>query len=137
MSFMKRYRVAVCRGPDCRRNGADGVYAALRETLAARGLVADCDLYRGGCYGLCHVGANVVVREHDGKPRDPLSRADFQLLGIPGEYHYAGVRAYEAPKIIDSHVAKDEPVQEMLGKARAEGLRHADSSAAPPEPKND
>jgi (2Fe-2S) ferredoxin len=120
---MKRYRVAVCRGPDCRRNGADAVFVALKEVLEARGLSERCELYRGGCYGLCHVGANVVVREHDGKPRDPLSRADFQLLGIPGEQHYAGVRAYEAPHIVDSHIAKDEPVEEMLGKNRAGGLR--------------
>jgi (2Fe-2S) ferredoxin len=120
---MKRYRVAVCRGPDCRRNGADGVFAALKEMLAARGLAGQCELYRGGCYGLCHVGANVVIRENDGKPRDPLSRDDFQLLSVPGEYHYAGVRAFEAVRIVEDHIGKDEPVVEMLGKTRAGKLR--------------
>ncbi len=122
---MKRYRVAVCRGPDCRRNGSDAVFGALREALAARGLLDRCELYRGGCYGLCQVGANVVIRENDGRPRNPLSRDDFQLLGIRGEYHYAGVRAEEAARIADGHIAKDAPVSDMLGEARATGLRKA------------
>jgi (2Fe-2S) ferredoxin len=120
---MKRYRVAVCRGPDCRRNGADAVFTALRDAFAAAGLTGNCELYRGGCYGLCHVGANVVIREHDGKPRDPLSRDDFQLLGIAGEHHYAGVRPEEAIRIAESHISKDEPVAEMLGKSRASAMR--------------
>lgn len=124
---MKRYRVAVCRGPDCRRNGADDVFAALRRLLTERGVGGRCELYRGGCYGLCHVGANVVVRDSDGRPRNPLSKEDFQLLGIPGEVHYAGVKPEEAVCIVESHIEADAPVEDMLGARRAAGLRRSDT----------
>ena len=72
---MKRYRLAVCKGPDCTRGGSDAVFAKARELAPS-----SCEVYRGGCYGLCHLGPNVVLREDPGGKRDPFSREDFQLL---------------------------------------------------------
>ena len=67
--------MAVCKGPDCTRGGSDAVFAKAREVAPSH-----CEVYRGGCYGLCHLGPNVVLREDTGGKRDPFSREDFQLM---------------------------------------------------------
>src|SRR5690348_10332593 len=89
VSWMKRYRLSVCKGMDCKANGSDAVFAAAKEELGQRALVPRCEAYRGGCYGFCHMGPNVVIREDTGRKRDPLSPEDFQLMGWPGEVYYS------------------------------------------------
>ncbi len=114
---MKRYRLAVCKGPDCKRNGADAVFAAARAGVAARPeLSGRVEVYRGGCYGLCHLGANVVVREDTGRKRDPFSREDFQLMGWDGECHYGEMTAEKMERVVAEHLAKDAPVTELLSR---------------------
>lgn len=111
---MKKYRLAVCKGPDCKRNGADAVFGAAREEVAKRGLGACCEVYRGGCYGLCHLGANVVVREDTGRPRDLLSREDYRLMGWQGEVHYGAMSPEKVRRVIDEHIAQDRRVDELV-----------------------
>ena len=112
---MKRYRVSVCKGMDCKADGANELFAQARDELARRGLGARCELYRGGCYGLCHLGPNVVVREDTGRKRDPFSREDFQLMGWEGEAYYARMTAEKLQRIIAEHLAEDRPVTELYG----------------------
>jgi (2Fe-2S) ferredoxin len=109
-----KYRVSVCKGPDCRRNGADKVYYAAREKLFDLKLSERCDLYRGGCYGLCHLGPNVVVRPDDRK-RDPLSREDFQLMGWPGEAYYWQMNAEKVGRVVAEHVGGGGVASDLLG----------------------
>src|SRR5688572_4789812 len=101
------YRLAVCKGSDCRSGGADKVHAAARQALATAGLTGRCELYRGGCYGLCHLGPNVVVRLDAGRPRDPLSREDFQLMGWEGEVYYGAMDPEKVARVIAEHIAQD------------------------------
>jgi (2Fe-2S) ferredoxin len=112
---MKRYRTSVCKGPDCRRNGSDAVFRAAAEALRETGLAARCELYRGGCYGLCHLGANVVVREDRGERRDPLSREDFQLMGWEGETYYWRMTVEKVLQVVREHVGEDRPVAALVG----------------------
>ncbi len=117
---LKRYRMAVCKGPDCSRGGGPSVFTALKALLEAKNLGAKCELYRGGCYGLCHLGPNVVVREVvAGQKKDPFSREDFELTGKPGEVHYAGMRKEHADRVVDEHIGNDAPVTEFFGINRA------------------
>jgi (2Fe-2S) ferredoxin len=116
---MKRYRLAVCKGTDCRRNGSDGVFASARAELAARSLQLRCEVYRGGCYGLCEHGPNVVVREDSGRPRDPFSREDFQLMGTPGEVHYSGMTPEKMARVVEEHVGRGTPVETLRHAAQA------------------
>lgn len=117
---MKRYRMAVCKGPDCSRGGGPAVFAALKAALEARNLQSRCELYRGGCYGLCHLGPNVIVREAvEGQKRDPFSREDYELTGLPGEVHYAGMRKELAERLVAEHVGNDAPVLELTARHRA------------------
>src|SRR4051812_10546594 len=85
---MKKYRVSVCKGPDCRKGGAEKVLIALKARVAEQGLGAQCEIFRGGCYGQCHLGPNLVIREATSAPKDPFSRDDFQLIYRDGECHY-------------------------------------------------
>lgn len=111
---MKSYRLSVCKGPDCRKGGADEIFAACRERIAKAGMSSRCEVYRGGCYGLCHLGPNVVLRENRGVPRDPLSREDFQLMGWEGEFHYAPMSVAKIARIVEEHVGKDRVLEELL-----------------------
>jgi (2Fe-2S) ferredoxin len=111
---MTRYRVAVCRGADCRHRGADGVYRAAQAEVSRLGLAANCTLYRAGCYGLCEFGPNVVIRPDLGK-KDPFSREDFQLVGTPGETHYGAMNAEKVSRVLAEHVGNDQPVEEWRG----------------------
>ncbi|HME90999.1 MAG TPA: (2Fe-2S) ferredoxin domain-containing protein [Myxococcaceae bacterium] len=111
---MKSYRLSVCKGPDCRKGGADQIFAACRERLVEKGMTARCEVYRGGCYGLCHLGPNVVLREDRGVPRDPLSREDFQLMGWEGEFHYAAMNLVKIARMIDEHIGNGRVLEELL-----------------------
>ena len=112
---MKKYRLAVCKGPDCRRNGAEKLFQAAKEHVAQRQLQTRCELYRGGCYGLCHLGPNVVVREDTGRKRDPFSSEDFQLMGWEGEVYYWAMTPEKMARVIAEHIGNDAPVEELRG----------------------
>lgn len=112
---MPRYRISVCRGPDCRRNGAERVLTAAREAVEKEGLEAKCVLGRGGCYGLCHLGPNVVVREERDRPRDVFAQEDFQLMGWPDEVHYAEMTAEKIARVIQEHIGRDTAVEALRG----------------------
>ena len=107
---MKTYRLSVCKGPDCRQGGSDRVFAAAKEKLAALGLQARCETHRGGCYGLCDLGPNVIVREQTGRPRDPFSPEDFQLMGWEGEVHYPAMTPEKVERVVAEHIGEDRPV---------------------------
>ncbi|AKQ67392.1 ferredoxin-related protein [Myxococcus hansupus] len=112
---MKRYRLSVCKGSSCKAGGADAVYAEARDSLSGQGLVPRCELYRGGCYGFCHMGPNVVVREDTGRKRDPLSPEDYQLMGWDGEVYYSEMTPEKMRRVVSEHIAKDAPVKELFG----------------------
>lgn len=101
---MKRYRLAVCKGSDCRLNGSEAVFRAAREAVAKAGLQGQCEVYRGGCYGLCHLGPNVVVREDEGR-KDPLAGGDFKLTGQAGEAHYPAMTPEKVSRVVAEHIA--------------------------------
>ncbi len=111
---MKRYRLLVCKGPDCRDNGSDALFEKAQATVAANGLGVRCAVDRGGCFGLCHLGANVVVREQTAK-RDPFSSDDFQLTGAPDETYYWRMDGTKLERVILEHVGGQRPVSELKG----------------------
>lgn len=113
MSAEKKYRLAVCKGPDCRLGGANAVFAKFQEQVAQAGLAGRCEVYRGGCYGLCHLGPNVVVREHHSHPRDPLTREDYQLMGWEGEVHYGKMSIDRVERVVREHLTEGAPVPEF------------------------
>jgi (2Fe-2S) ferredoxin len=128
---MTKYRLAVCKGPDCRKGGSDLVFVAAKDALASSQLGPKCEAYRGGCYGLCHLGPNVVVREDSGKPKDFLSREDFQLMGWPGEVHYSAMTPEKMRVVVAQHIGQDAVVEEL----RNRDLELASAPGVQPSPR--
>ncbi len=112
---MKKYRLSVCKGADCKDNGSDAVFVEANAAVKAAGLGARCEVYRGGCYGLCHLGPNVVIREATSKPLDPFSSDDFQLTFVPGETYYWKMTSAKMALVIQEHIEGDRPVAALLG----------------------
>lgn len=107
---MKRYKLAVCKGPDCSDGGAQEVY---EKACKVKG--SNCTVSRGGCYGLCHLGPNVVVREDTGARKDPFSKEDFQLMGTPNETYYWHMTPETIVRVIELHVGKDQVQTDLVG----------------------
>jgi (2Fe-2S) ferredoxin len=102
--------MAVCKGPDCTKGGSDAVAAKARELAPAH-----CEVYRGGCYGLCHLGPNVVLREDRGGRRDPFSREDFQLMRTAHETFYWHMTPEKVTRVIERHVTLGERQADLVG----------------------
>ena len=117
----KRYRISVCRGPDCTLNGAEQVFAQAQRVLREPGLERRCELMRGGCYGLCHLGANVVVRELKPGPVDPLAGEDYQLTYEPGETYYWRMTPEGVTRVLREHALGGEVVEGLVGDPDADG----------------
>ena len=103
----------MCKGPDCRAGGSDEVFSALRRAVEGSPVAQTCSVSRGGCYGLCHLGPNVVVRRDEGRPRDPLSREDFQLMGWEGETHYGNMTPERVPRLVEEHLQRDQEIADF------------------------
>src|SRR5262249_10374359 len=114
---MKKYRLAVCKGPECRAGGADHLFSTLRQLLLQEGLATRCEAYRGGCYGLCHLGPNIVVREDRGAPGNPLAPENFQRMGWEGEHHYSEVTSEKLIRIVKEHIVADRPARDLVCEA--------------------
>lgn len=112
---MKKYRLSVCKGADCKDNGSDPVFKQANASVKAAGLQGQCEVYRGGCYGLCHLGPNVVIREDKGRPIDPFASDDFQLTFEPGETYYWKMDPDRMTQVVQEHVRDDRPVEALKG----------------------
>ncbi len=109
------WRVSVCRGPDCRSRGSDEVWAAARELAARMELSPErCWLYRGGCYGLCQLGPNVVIRPARAGDQDPLWRGHYRLLSEPDEHHYWRMDGRKLERVLAEHVRHGRPAADLL-----------------------
>ncbi|HEY1099489.1 MAG TPA: (2Fe-2S) ferredoxin domain-containing protein, partial [Myxococcota bacterium] len=86
----RRYDLWVCRGRMCTANGSNAVAAAFDAAVVGEPCVT---VLRGGCYGLCDLGPNVVVRRHLGDAAVvEHSAADrLTLTGADDESVYCGV----------------------------------------------
>ncbi len=80
------------------------------------GIAGDrCRLARAGCYGLCHLAPNIVLREADlPGTDDPLDPGNYRLLLVAGEFHYARMNSERVRQVLVKHVAGGEPVEELL-----------------------
>lgn len=112
---VKRYRLSVCKGVDCRANGSDAVFARANEAVRAAGVAMRCEVSRGGCYGLCHLGPNVVIRENADRPIDPFSSEDFRLTFELGEAYYWKMTPEKMSQVVARHLVAGEQVEELVG----------------------
>jgi (2Fe-2S) ferredoxin len=111
---MRTFRLSVCKGVTCRQGGADAVHQAACEEVDRQELTARCLVRRGGCWGMCHLGPNVVIRENVGRPQDPFHREDYQLMGWEEEVLYGAMSPAKLQRIVREHIEGGEPVAEWV-----------------------
>jgi (2Fe-2S) ferredoxin len=92
----------------CTANGSDAVAAAARAHVSD----AHCRLLRGGCYGLCEIGPNVVVRRFEEPQRGAGENAvdRLTLTHADNETVYSRTGKREILVILDAHLERDESV---------------------------
>ncbi len=112
----------------CTANGADALAARARDAAALSH--GRCRVLRGGCYGLCELGPNVVVREHQTGELPDESADRLSLTEAPGETVYCGVEPAQVATVIAAHLDGAGPLQELTRAAREATLAPASPTAA-------
>ncbi len=116
---MALFDVWVCQGRMCTANGSDAVAERARAVGAGHG--ERCRVLRGGCYGLCEIGPNVVVRRHTEQLPDPeVDR--LTLTEQPNETVYSGMSPADAEIAMNAHLVRDRGVPALTRVAREAAL---------------
>ncbi len=113
-----RFDVWVCQGRLCTSHGSDDVSAAVVEASAGTDAVT---VLRGGCYGLCEMGPNVVVRRFTADGED-TSVDRLTLSHGENETVYCGVAPADARGIVNTHVVDDVPLHRLTRAVREKML---------------
>lgn len=121
MSASARFRIAVCRGPECAgQRAGNAVHERLARLIDEQGLHDRVILERRVCFGRCTLGPNVHVRELvppvvAGAPA--TAGGDFAAPGQrarPRSALYNGVGEDDVYEIIESHVLGSEVVHRLI-----------------------
>lgn len=94
-------QVMICRGTGCTSSKSDKIEDKFRAVLAEKGMSNDVDVVRTGCFGLCEAGPVVVV--------------------YPEGSFYSHIDLDDVETIVDSDLAKNEVVKELLYKGSIDG----------------
>ena len=115
----RRILVSVCNGSECRDRGADALLTELGVCLPEQGVAGGVRVTRGGCWGLCNLGPNVVVR-HDAAA-DAVEKSKFgsdaTFAGKVGEYHYKTMTVEKARRVCEEHLRDGRPAADLLSTA--------------------
>jgi (2Fe-2S) ferredoxin len=111
---LKRYKVIVCRGPECGdAMGSAAIHAAFADAVRRSCLEARVELGWQSCFGRCRQAPNVLVR-----PINPMERqslfATLPVAGGPGTAFYSRLVPADAARIVDQHIAGGQPVRELV-----------------------
>ncbi len=115
MSSGVRFDVWVCQGRLCTSHGSDAVCGAVVEAAAGHD---DVSVYRGGCYGLCELGPNVVVRRFEAAAAVDTNADRLTLSHAENETVYCGVAPHDAGAVVSAHVDDDAPLVRLTRAVR-------------------
>jgi (2Fe-2S) ferredoxin len=134
----RRYRVIVCRGPECgeRRGSAALSECFRREALRLGGEIEHhFELGHQACFGRCRQGPNVLVRPAPTAPAKHLLATPAVRAG-DGAALYGGVEETDVVKILQSHVGRGIIVRELVRRPdevlEPKGRAHEHDDAAHP-----
>lgn len=121
MSSVRRFRVVVCRGPECGdKRDSQAVHEAFVRELAAQGLGDRVQLEWQSCFGRCSQGPNVLVRElpdvAPAKPRFALADLPAGRGGGPrlSTALYNRMAPVNAAEVVASHVVRGVVVSRLV-----------------------
>ncbi|MCA9860590.1 MAG: (2Fe-2S) ferredoxin domain-containing protein [Thermomicrobiales bacterium] len=88
-----RYRVHVCRGPNCSLRDSKATFTCFEELVRETGLQDDVEIIATSCRDRCDWGPSVNV--------------------FPGRVCYAQVDCVAAREIVTEHLTHDRPVSRL------------------------
>lgn len=100
---LAKYRVHVCRGPNCSARGSAATLACFEEAIRAAGLSGEIEVLATSCRDRCDWGPSVNV--------------------FPGPTMYAQVDCDAARAIVAEHLASDRPVARLTFDTRLPGRK--------------
>jgi NADP-reducing hydrogenase subunit HndC len=86
--------VLVCGGTGCESAKSDAIYRGLLLECEERGVKADVEIVKTGCFGFCEKGPIVKI--------------------LPDESFYVGVKPEDVREIVAEHLVKGRPVKRLL-----------------------
>ncbi len=89
-----RTHVLVCAGTGCVSGNSYATATALESEIFKKGLAQEVQVIRTGCQGFCAEGPIVIVQ--------------------PDGVFYCGVKAKDAPFLVEEHLVKGRPVKKLL-----------------------
>lgn len=116
MGIPRRFKILVCRGPECgdKRDSA-ALHAQLVTQLRAAPLPqAEVEVGWQSCFGHCTRGPNLLVREV--RPGEDALRLAMMPTLAPGAVLYHGVRPQDIRRIIQEHLKSGRVLVELTGK---------------------
>lgn len=110
----------VCQGRMCQGHGADALHRALQEYGDAHdGQSKRYRVLRGGCYGLCELCPNVVVRRWPSGADLPDPSVDrLNLTGAANETVYSQLDPDQLRAIAAAHLEQDQTLSTFSRAAR-------------------
>ncbi len=88
-----KHYILVCGGVECDSNKGDDLFRKLIHAVEHRGLMADIQVVKSGCFGFCAVGPVVKI--------------------LPDETFYVEVTPEDAEEIVEAHIVKGKPVERL------------------------
>ena len=115
-----RFDIWICEGRLCSALGADTLKQGVAARLAACGERARrCRVLRGGCYGVCELSANVVVRRWPSAEALPDPSVDrLTLTGSANEVVYSRLEPRHLDRLLAAHLDEDTCARELTREAR-------------------
>jgi NADH:ubiquinone oxidoreductase subunit F (NADH-binding)/(2Fe-2S) ferredoxin len=89
-----RTHVLVCAGTGCVSGNSYATATALESEIFKKGLAQEVQVIRTGCQGFCAEGPIVIVQ--------------------PDGVFYCGVKAKDAPFLVEEHLVKGRPVKKLM-----------------------
>lgn len=110
---MARFLVSICRSSECLARGSPAIESELTALVTESG--ADAKIQRGGCWGLCNLGPNIVVREGEAAARvqADIFAHDASFQGRVGEYHYGSCTTDSVKRIAQEHLVEGHAVTDL------------------------
>lgn len=109
-----RYRVIICRGPECgERRGSEALRAAFAAEAVRQDLAEQVDLEWQSCFGRCSQGPNVLVRAEISRGH-MVTVAASPIGARANAALYSSVAERDIARIVREHVGCGRIVNELV-----------------------
>jgi len=114
---VRRYRIIICRGPECGdRRGSAELHDLFRSSLEANAVRERAELMWQSCFGRCTQGPNVLVRELIAD--QPAASLGTGFATVPGPRGatalYNRMDATRVERVVIHHVVGGQIVRELI-----------------------